>query len=78
MPPRPDGFVLYYASRRQNLASLRALIDFLVANQKSAVGRCNAIDKRKITRERRMKKVKRNKKVKRAKKVKKSEPRSDL
>ena len=38
MPPPSDGFFLYYASRRQNLASLRALIDFLVANQKSAVG----------------------------------------
>jgi len=38
MPPPSDGFFLYYPSRRQNLASLRALIDFLVANQKSAVG----------------------------------------
>ncbi|MET0409130.1 MAG: LysR family transcriptional regulator [Hyphomicrobium sp.] len=30
MPPS-DGFFLYYPSRRQNLASLRALIDFLKA-----------------------------------------------
>jgi LysR family transcriptional regulator, regulator of peptidoglycan recycling len=29
MPPPSDGFFLYYPSRRQNLASLRALIDFL-------------------------------------------------
>lgn len=28
-PPPLDGFFLYYPSRRQNLASLRALIDFL-------------------------------------------------
>jgi DNA-binding transcriptional LysR family regulator len=38
MPPPSDGFFLYYPSRRQNLASLRALIDFLIANlKKSAV-----------------------------------------
>src|SRR5262249_36569719 len=29
MPPPSEGFFLYYPSRRQNLASLRALIDFL-------------------------------------------------
>ena len=34
MLPPIDGFYLYYPSRRQNLASLRALIDFLRANLK--------------------------------------------
>jgi DNA-binding transcriptional LysR family regulator len=35
MPPPSDGFFLYYPSRRQNLASLRVLIDFLRANLKA-------------------------------------------
>ena len=35
MPPPSEGFFLYYPSRRQNLASLRALIDFLRANLKA-------------------------------------------
>jgi hypothetical protein len=30
MPPPSDGFFLYYPSRRQNLASLRAFIEFLL------------------------------------------------
>jgi LysR substrate binding domain len=34
MPPPSDGFFLYYPSRRQNLASLRAFIEFLIANLK--------------------------------------------
>jgi DNA-binding transcriptional LysR family regulator len=34
VPPPIDGFFLYYPSRRQNLASLRALIEFLRANLK--------------------------------------------
>jgi DNA-binding transcriptional LysR family regulator len=37
MPPPSDGFFLYYSSRRQNLASLRAFIEFLVANLKKNV-----------------------------------------
>ena len=36
IPPPSEGFFLYYPSRRQNLASLRALIDFLRANLKAA------------------------------------------
>jgi DNA-binding transcriptional LysR family regulator len=32
MPPPYEGFFLYYPSRRRNLASLRALIDFLRTN----------------------------------------------
>jgi DNA-binding transcriptional LysR family regulator len=39
MPPPSDGFFLYYPSRRQNLASLRAFIEFLSANLKK-----NAVD----------------------------------
>src|SRR5215467_10918710 len=35
MPPPSEGFFLYYPSRRQNLASLRALIDFLRRNLKA-------------------------------------------
>jgi DNA-binding transcriptional LysR family regulator len=35
MPPPSDGFFLYYPSRRQNLASLRVLIDFLRTNLKT-------------------------------------------
>src|SRR5215469_9277865 len=35
IPPPSEGFFLYYPSRRQNLASLRALIDFLRANLKA-------------------------------------------
>jgi DNA-binding transcriptional LysR family regulator len=35
IPPPAEGFFLYYPSRRQNLASLRALIDFLRANLKA-------------------------------------------
>ena len=38
MPPPSEGFFLYYPSRRQNLASLRALIDFLRANLKTNGG----------------------------------------
>ena len=34
-PPPSEGFFLYYPSKRQNLASLRALIDFLRANLKA-------------------------------------------
>lgn len=36
MPPPSEGFFLYYPSRRQNPASLRALIDFLRANLKAS------------------------------------------
>jgi DNA-binding transcriptional LysR family regulator len=36
MPPPSDGFFLYYPSRRQNPASLQALIDFLRANLKAS------------------------------------------
>jgi DNA-binding transcriptional LysR family regulator len=35
IPPRSQGFFLYYPSRRQSLASLRALIDFLRTNLKT-------------------------------------------
>jgi DNA-binding transcriptional LysR family regulator len=35
MPPASDGFFLYYPSRRQNLASLRVLIEFLRAHLKT-------------------------------------------
>jgi DNA-binding transcriptional LysR family regulator len=35
MPPPTDAFFLYYPSRRQNPAPLRALIDFLRANLKT-------------------------------------------
>jgi DNA-binding transcriptional LysR family regulator len=35
IPPPSEGFFLYYPSRRQNLASLRALVDFLRANLKA-------------------------------------------
>jgi DNA-binding transcriptional LysR family regulator len=35
MPPPSEGFFLYYPSRRQNLASLRALIEFLRTNLKA-------------------------------------------
>jgi DNA-binding transcriptional LysR family regulator len=35
MPPPSDGFFLYYPSRRQNPASLQALIDFLRTNLKT-------------------------------------------
>jgi DNA-binding transcriptional LysR family regulator len=38
MPPPYEGFFLYYPSRRQSLASLRALIDFLRANLKARTG----------------------------------------
>jgi len=38
IPPPSEGFFLYYPSRRQNLASLRALIDFLRANLKAKTG----------------------------------------
>jgi DNA-binding transcriptional LysR family regulator len=36
MPPPSDGFFLYYPSRRQNLASMRAFIEFLKKNAGSA------------------------------------------
>jgi DNA-binding transcriptional LysR family regulator len=36
MPPPSDGFFLYYPGRRQNPASLQALIDFLRANLKAS------------------------------------------
>ena len=36
IPPPSEGFFLYYPSKRQNLASLRALIDFLRTNLKAA------------------------------------------
>jgi DNA-binding transcriptional LysR family regulator len=39
IPPPSEGFFLYYPSRRQNLASLRALISFLRANLKAKSGR---------------------------------------
>ena len=35
MPSPSEGFFLYYPSRRQNLASLRAFIDFLRANRRT-------------------------------------------
>ena len=35
MPPPSDGFFLYYSSKRQNLISLRVLIDFLRMNLKT-------------------------------------------
>jgi DNA-binding transcriptional LysR family regulator len=38
IPPPSEGFFLYYPSRRQNLASLRALIDFLRTNLKARTG----------------------------------------
>jgi hypothetical protein len=38
IPPRSEGFFLYYPSRRQNLASLRTLIDFLRTNLKARTG----------------------------------------
>ena len=38
MPPPSEGFFLYYPSRRQSLASLRALIDFLRTNLKERTG----------------------------------------
>ena len=38
LPPPSEGFFLYYSSKRQNLASLRALIDFLRANLKAKIG----------------------------------------
>jgi DNA-binding transcriptional LysR family regulator len=38
IPPPSERFFLYYPSRRQNLASLRALIDFLRANLKAKTG----------------------------------------
>src|SRR5262249_37820019 len=38
IPPPSEGFFLYYLSRRQNLASLRALIDFLRTNLKARIG----------------------------------------
>jgi hypothetical protein len=41
IPPPSEGFFLYYPSRRQSLASLRALIDFDrgVAHACTAAGR---------------------------------------
>jgi DNA-binding transcriptional LysR family regulator len=44
MPPPTHGFCLYYPSRRQNPASLRALIDFLRAHLKSGARACVAAD----------------------------------
>jgi DNA-binding transcriptional LysR family regulator len=44
MPPPSDGFFLYYPSRRQNLASLRAFIEFLLANLKKNAGSANSVD----------------------------------
>src|SRR6516162_3037514 len=38
IPPPDEGFFLYHPSRRQTLASLRALIDFLRANLKARTG----------------------------------------
>jgi DNA-binding transcriptional LysR family regulator len=38
IPPPSEGFFLYYPSRRQNLASLRALTDFLRTNLKARTG----------------------------------------
>jgi DNA-binding transcriptional LysR family regulator len=38
MPPPHEGFFLYYPSRRQNLASLCALIDFLRTNLEAKTG----------------------------------------
>ena len=38
IPPPYEGFFLYYPSRRQRLASLRALIDFLRTNLKARTG----------------------------------------
>ena len=38
IPPPYEGFFLYYPSRRQSLASLRGLIDFLRANLKARTG----------------------------------------
>jgi len=44
MPPPSDGFFLYYPSKRQNLASLRAFIEFLLANLKKNAGSTNSVD----------------------------------
>ena len=44
MPPPSDGFFLYYPSKRQNLASLRAFIEFLLANLKKNAGSANSLD----------------------------------
>ena len=44
MPPPSDGPFLYYPSRRQNLASLRAFIEFLVANLKKNASPANSVD----------------------------------
>jgi DNA-binding transcriptional LysR family regulator len=38
MPPPYEGFFLYYPSRRQKLASLRALVDFLRTNHEANTG----------------------------------------
>ena len=42
MPPPSEGFFLYYPSRRQNLASLRAFIDFLRTNRKANASSADA------------------------------------
>jgi DNA-binding transcriptional LysR family regulator len=44
MPPPSDGFFLYYPSRRQNLASLRAFIEFLVVNLRKHASSANSVD----------------------------------
>jgi len=44
MPPPSGGFCLYYPTRRQNPASLRALIDFLRAHLKADAGAGVATD----------------------------------
>src|SRR5262249_44899670 len=38
MPAHPDSFFLYYPSRRQQPAALKALIDFLRANMRAGNG----------------------------------------
>jgi DNA-binding transcriptional LysR family regulator len=44
MPPPSDGFFLYYPSKRQNLTSLRVLIDFLRTNIKTGTRAIAATD----------------------------------
>jgi hypothetical protein len=42
MAPPSEGFFLYYPSRRQNLASLRAFIEFLRTSRKANASAADA------------------------------------